>query len=205
MQTNDIVRFTLKQILFGQEVRNVFYYRVQQAGGPSGFTLVDFIPVYAQRFFDQVMQFLSGDLYLNSVLYENLTDIDEFYEGTVSHSGAGALNAFSPQSALTVKLLRSNKQTRSGSKRFAGIAEQSVTNGVINFPQSTIDLIETFCGELLVLPEYVGSPEDVILDPVIVGRTKNASGVYELDLSKINPISSAEVQLNVSTQNTRKK
>lgn len=199
----DILRFTVKGTLHGEDLVNVFFYEIA-LGSTGSLIELNMIQEWASEFQSGVVGSLSNELEYQSLLIENLTNGLTFAEEPISVQGGSSSPALPSSVALAVRLLRSSKVTRNGAKRFAGLGESAVDGNDVTLGGANIAAIEGFCGSLLILTDYDGNGSNANLEPVIVGRTLNAGGVYELDLSKINSVSAAQIVFKTSTQNTRK-
>lgn len=200
--SGDILRFTTFQTYLGEAILNVDFRRYQDTGG-SGNTYQDIADQYDLQYRIPTQQFTNSSFTIVRVLVENLTNGLEFLETAIGVSGNRADVGLPSAIAYSVKLLRETKVTRNGGKRLSGVTENSVTNNDVVLQASIIADIEAFWGETLSLGG--GAINDFDLEPVIVGRTKNpTTGVYELDLSRVNDVVGASMSLKISTQNTRK-
>lgn len=204
VQDNDILQFTSFATLQGQQVLNVFHYLYfsESAINPS---LADVATAWGIEFDTRVVRFFASSLVYSRVIVDNLTDGLEFSDGSFVASGDETGETLPVNVTLSVKLIRQNKLTRNGRKSFSGLTEAMNLNGSYVEPAGAIGSIESFCGDILSLNVASISPDPVILSPVIVGRTKDVNGVYQLDLTKINPIVDAIVDPILATQNTRKR
>lgn len=199
----DIIRCTHFYTYLTQEVLNVFFWKIG-AGSESDLSLFTLSDDYLIQFQGLVLDNLSDSLVLNRILWENLTDGVEIVDFATTAAGAVGGEPMPSSVALGVILRRTNKITRNGYKRFAGLAETQVAGNLQLLSTPVKDNIESFCGVIRNYPDYDGAGGLVVLEPVIVGRTLDAGGNYEIDLSKVNPVITAQVKANVSTQNTRK-
>lgn len=204
VQDNDILQFTVFAELQGQQVLNVFHYLYfsESASNPA---LVDIGTAWGVEFDTNVVLYFSEQLQYTRLLIENLTDGLEFSDASYDATGDQVGDTLPVHDTMSVKLLRSNKLTRNGRKSFSGLVEPSTSAGNILFDAATLGDIEDFCGNPLSLAVTATAPDPVILTPVIVGRSLNAEGKYELDLTKINPIVDAIADTVIATQNTRKR
>lgn len=199
----DILRLKSFGSYLGQSFLNVWFYEVNTVTNGT-VNLFRMAQAWGNGFGSSVLPSLSTSLSVNRIVIDNLTDGLEFADiGVVLPGGAAGDNA--PSSlAFGVDLIRTTKITRQGYKRFPGVPEGTVSGNVQSIPAAQVTAIEDFCDASLFLQDYDTLGNDLLLNHVIVGRTKNAQDVYELDLTKINPVSSAQVRAFVSTQNTRK-
>lgn len=200
--SGDILRFTSFQSLYGETILNVDFRQYFDVGG-SGNTYQEIGDQYELAFRVPWVQYNPTGSEFVKVLVENMTNGIDFIEIPVGINGNRADPGLPTSNALSVKLNRTTKITRNGGKRLAGVTENAVQNNDVILQAGIITDIETFWGTTLSVT--AGMTNDFDLSPVIVGRTKNpVTGIYELDLAKINPIQNAVVSSKISTQNTRK-
>lgn len=199
----DIIQGTFKHTLLGQQVINVGYWEVlvPSAGDLVLFTLGDEL---VGDYETSVMTELAQDMVFNSLELLNLSDGLEFADIPSGQAGVKIGSPLPAFNAMTIKLNRSTRLTRNGSKRIAGLLESNTENGVIIMTSAERQNIADFWSEQKNYSDYDGLGNDVFLAPRIVGRTKNIDGNYELDLSKVNGITGNSVSLNVSSQVSRK-
>lgn len=200
--TGDILRFTMIQELLGETCINVDFRRYVDVGG-SGNTYEELLSEYVTDFTNEVGVIQSVLLNYNLCRVENLSNGIEFAEQSITDSGLWTGEVLPSAVAVTVKLNRETKITRNGSKRIAGIGETAVIGNDVQYGASTIAQVETFFGDDIDIGDGT-TVNDALLEPYIIGRTLNASGVYELDLNKQNPVTSATLNLKISSQNSRK-
>lgn len=204
MATNtDYLRFTHEYLYQGETLLNVFYWQLQGSDGLP-VTLDDLVQSYAIKAEIHIMSQLVDSLMWTKLTIDNLSDPNEFFEGVINIPGDDADEGMPSFVTVGVKLLRSTKITRAGYKRFTGIAQSNENAGVINYTPAEVDLIEDFCGQPQTIALTENPSRDVILAPMIIGRTKDANGVYQLDLSRVNAVNGAQVQSYLGSQNTRK-
>lgn len=199
----DVIQFIVSGTFLGQEIVNVFFYGLD-AGAPHAIDLGLVGNDWMADFESRVLGDLSDEVSYTQLVMNNLTDGLEFAVWAETITGGQDVVPLPSFCALGVTLLRSNRITRNGGKRFPGLGEAQVDENAINPATINFTDIENFCGQPLVYADYNGDGDTVILRPIIVGRSLNIEGKYELDLNKINPIDGAQVRPNVSTQNTRK-
>jgi hypothetical protein len=64
--------------------------------------------------------------------------------------------------------------------------------------------LRTFLASIIIIPNVGFPTQSISLENVIVGRTLNAQGVYEIDLARVNFVESITIKQYVTTQNSRK-
>lgn len=203
MQVGDILRVTHDYTVAGQAAKNVFFYRVDTltVSSVEPFAVLDELSSTWETAFGV---FATTNTTSVKIAVDNLTDGLEFSEYTTGWTG-GRTGAVAPSFiAVNVTLQRDTKITRNGSKRIGGWLETDFSGNNMTLPQSYIDAIEDYCATGYNFIDYDGAGNDCTWSQVIVGRTKNVDGVYEIDLSKINNITGVLVSNLATTQNSRK-
>lgn len=199
----DIVQLEIVGSLQGQDVRNVFHYRMENVSG-GAINIAPMIPLWFINFDNLVLAKLSEDLVISNIIGKNLSNPIQIYEASVTANGDKLQESLPVHDTVSVKLLRTSGITRNGRKAFSGLVETDTADGNVTLSGSEISDIEGFCSDT----ENYANPEapEITVDfrPVIVGRTLDVNEIYQLDLSKINPIAGAQVNMRVGTQNTRK-
>lgn len=199
----DVARFTVKSIIAGEECITVDFKKFETLP-PNPMTPLEIAVNYHARYDGLVNTHLSNECELQSVLYENLTnglEFAEYVDPTVGGQSGQSMPSFV---AIKVRLNRNTKLTRNGAKRIAGIPEARVADNLQSLAANSISNIEAFYGGSVFFNDVANPPDQYTMGTVIVGRTLNAQGVYELDLTRVNDVSSAAVDPFVTTQNTRK-
>lgn len=201
---DDIIQITDFQTFLGQQILNVYFYRVMAI--PDSGTWPNPYDAFLGAFDSIVMDPVRNNQHTSLVhtvaVLKNLTngvDIREYATGQAGLQGGDEEPSFT---ALGVRLVRSTALTRHGSKRFGGMPESAFTGNTINLAPTAIADFEDACKSNLIIP---GTAVDGA-EPVIVGRTLIPASdppEYELDLLKINVVADAQV-IAVTTQNTRK-
>lgn len=200
MSAGNIIQITMRTTFASQQALNVFHYAIitpQSEFNPE--TVCD---AFVTDELAVLMPQLSSQVVLTGVEYKDLTNGLDIYEKAYSVNGGQSGDALPPFAAYAFRFNRSTALTRHGQKRFWGIPESHQANGTAissQIPYLT-EIADTFNGDL---QETAQSSRNFVANPVIVGRTLNAQNVYELDLTKINPVASV-AYVRISTQNTRK-
>ena len=202
-QIDDILRIVHRQSYLGESVFNVFFYQIFQQDN-AVWAYQDLLVEYDAFYQATVLQALSNQFSVVSYELDNLTDEVGF--DILGSASVGIRPGLPTPSfnAIAVQLNRTSKITRNGSKRFAGLVEEDTDGNNLTMAQAFQDTIETFCGVVMHFPTLGGQAENVFLNQVIIGRTKNALGIYELDLSKVNLVGNASVKPLVTSQGSRK-
>ena len=200
---NDILQIKAFGTYAGQAIMNVFHYRLS-ASGDVDTLLFALLDDWVTDFHAGVVTRLSNGLSYQLFEADNLTNGIEFAQYSQVINGNQAGDFLPSFATVSVRLNRLTKITRNGAKRFPGVADDRTTGNQLNLLPIDKAGIEAFCGQARVYPDYDGQGTSVTISPVIVGRTLNGQGVYELDLAKVNTVTGALVSQYVGTQNTRK-
>lgn len=203
VQNDDILQVGLHGAYAGQDVINVFFFRVLR--GDQLFVVADdAILQFVQAFDTNILPNYSAGLVYNEVKAVNLSNPIQIFETNVAAVGGKAGETLPVHDTVSVKLTRSTGITRNGRKAFSAIPEAQQANGDLDmsfYPQAAYDAV---LASPTVYVDAADPLNNMDLIPVIVGRTPNASGVSEIDLSRVNVIQSTVINPKVRTQNTRK-
>ena len=205
LNIGDIYKITANQVYGGQLMQNVFMYEylnpAEGVGVPAQIQTI--LNAFKTEVGDVMRTVQVGAVNHTSYRFDNLTDGVTFGELLVNLAGFKE-NVPSPSFlAVNVKLVRLTGITRNGSKRIGGISEDATSGNTLLWSGPEVAAIQNAFGSAIHNPvgaENIGAP-------VIVGRTEelNEDGdlVYVLDLTKVNPIVSAQVTA-LTTQRSRK-
>jgi len=203
LSDGNILRFTVMQTYLGQVCLNVDYRQV---------TLLDTEPEdyndiafgYRANWINAIQSnFQVAAVTLNQVLVENVSDGVGVGANTTPVNSSNAGEGAPSFVALGIRQNRTTRITRHGQKRIVGLPENYFAANTLTIAPGFIAAAEEFFEDPM-LVSMGAALDNVELTPVIVGRTLNVgSGVYELDLGKINPVSSAVVT-RMTSQNSRK-
>lgn len=192
----DLIQCVDNQLYLGQQVLNVFYYRVTSITGLSDGYLNDLNDRWEEGILEKIRQIQATQLQHTSREWKNLTNgVDLLVDGTVidgaaSHSDANLEPSFVSAGFI---LRRESLATRNGYKRFAGLSETDITGNEWTGDMTAIHDIETALAADLV--EGLAT----LAEPVIVRRPITppvSSYTY-------SSIGSASFR-GIGTQNTRK-
>lgn len=197
--TNNVLEVRTRSSLLGQTCRNVFHYRVV-----STEALVDEQHVaeqFALWYNIHINTILNPAAVLEQVMVLNLTNGVGLGDAAVNQPGDHAGAVLPPFVAAGFRLNRATQTTRHGYKRFSGINEEDVANGV--YVSGAVSLFEDVATALFESVIVTGTVDlDFEIHPIIVGRSL-VEGTYVIDLTRTNEIASVTV-LDPTTQNTRK-
>lgn len=200
----DIVRFTVNQSLTttGAVIINVFHYQAAAITGTIS-TVAQYEAMITD-FMASVMShfafFQSEDLSYVSTTLDNVTNLVDqtTYTATSPTEGDFAGPSNSGQTALSFKLIRTNRSTRNGSKRLGGVADGQLDTADGSNLVGSVPIGNITAALAATLPMVLPSAAGVDLIPVIA--RKPALG---LPVTVFNPIASAEYR-GVGSQNSRK-
>lgn len=202
---SDIIRFTVNQSLGDSIFRNVDYRRYDDIG-LAGNTYAEIALAYVNQWKAKVLDLSqSVTLILNDVVLDNVTNGLDFFNQPVVSAGILAGELLPNFVAIPIKQNRETKITRNGSKRVGGLVEaQSLNNQLILTAPQRTGLEDMFGTDVPV--DAPPAANEAALAPVIVGRTLNpVTGQYELDLGRVNNVTSASVGVFVTSQVSRKR
>lgn len=203
MQLGDILQVQHIFTGSGQQGRNVFFYEVTDfTGSPvSPFAVLDELSTQWENDLSPV---LSTAWTSNEIRVDNLTDGLEFASIPTGWGGTITGDSTPAFYSLGFTLARATKLTRNGAKRLSGAPESQVNGNVQQFTAPHVALLEDYVAVTRQFLDFDGLGNNCTWTQRIIGRTLNAQGVYELDLTKINAITSATLNTRVTTQNSRK-
>lgn len=190
----DIFRLTDFQVYGGQEALNVYYYRLEDApaaGNPLAGLAAAFIGIVLPK----ILDIQSASVDHTFVRVENLGGV-EIYEETVGESGNPSLGTASNLPsfvALTFQLVRSNRNTRHGSKRFVGVTDSQVNGNAYTGSSGDITALQDAL-KLTLNPGAVDNFAPVIIRHPVMTPPYNPVYSYVQDC----------LFKGVRTQNTRK-
>jgi hypothetical protein len=177
---DDVYELTLEQVDRGQTVNNVFFYHQQYEFVT---TLPTHSQVLAEEWRDQILPairaFQPEEILTTGVKVRNLFNVSDGYDLALSLSGlGGAAEQYSTFNAVGFALNGDNPAVKNGSKRFTGINEVHVDDGVIS--GSVMPGLLNTVADALEAPVLVGLViEDPVFVPVIVKRVREgAPGSY---------------------------
>ena len=187
----------IEQIYLGQVVRNVYHYNTSLAG-PSD-TPEEIFGAFNGTVGLFVRAVQSSGLQWIEAVIENLDDELFFAEIPILLPGILAGELMPSYVAYGVKLSRTFKTTRNGSKRFAGAVETFVSGNVHSLPGAATTAVEDALTQLLTVaddPGLEGAYTPIIFRP--------AGSVPSSPLAFSNPISAAIFSPNMTSQVSRK-
>jgi hypothetical protein len=186
------------------EALMVSYWRVENLEG----VLVDAdwaeVIQYGIQHIARVRDVMSSTAKAYRTVFNNLSKPMEYGEFIGDDFGTQSGQAAPSFEAVSVKQQVPTRLTRAGYKRIPFVSDSLSNGNALTLNTTTKTALETFFGSPTEFETTVdGEIGNMTLQPLVIGRTKNAEGVYELDLDKIQEVSSAAVQSIVSHQVSR--
>lgn len=163
---------TLKGTFQGQVIINHFYYGCAELGLPYGGPVVDVATDFANIVLPLMLPLLSVGTVFDSI------DIEEHVSGTAvatlaltaGNSGTAGGDALPAFNALSFRSVRTSSQVPRAQKRFGGLSELTVTNGVLNpAAQPDVDALVAILNEAF--NPLNGGVTDVL--PLAITRVDN--------------------------------
>jgi hypothetical protein len=196
----DTVRVIVNQELFGQSLMNVFWYEAMNLGGTS-ITHEQACDEWWRIHETKWKAFLSADLKFISIEITSMNDpMKPFAIKAIDETGLFGFPAIPSHSSATVKLNVGTRQTRPGSKRFAGCCELHTDANGWSVPfRGWVEEFTDILGATITLKDDF----DVdIVDFVPMVYTKPLPLFPNAYIGQ--RVQSASLNLNIGTQNTRK-
>lgn len=204
MSASDVWEVTFQGELLGQDCDNVFFYRGVDISTPDEAAIAD---AMYEQIWPLVQDVVSLDYTLNSIDVRHLFSGASPFSLPVGEAGTrGGGQSLGSFEALSMVLGVETNATRPGSKRFGGMDETFISDGLI-VDGALISSINTLADGLA--DALVDTSAGIIVWalPVVVKRILE-DGVYRLPTSLgelvTNLIVSAFAHLIVSSQNSRK-
>jgi len=209
MALSDIFEVKVFGLMLSQPTLNVFH--VVRAGG-----VIDAGNIY-QGWYNTVLPawypLVSEDYWFQRVLVRNLGEPTDFYdvtyEGDVVAGGKTGLDNLPPHDAVTVRFNRADLSMRHGYKRFAGLVETDVINGVVE--TTVLNAWQDFAD--VMVGDWENATPETMCNLIVLQRIKDvaeSSGktIYRLpetdeELAFYQPYSALAYH-QVSTQVSRK-
>lgn len=176
-------------------------------------TVMDSYAALAEGFqFEQQISFFVANVQINSsaavrTVIDNLSNPPEYGEFVGEQLGLASGEAAPAFVALSIKQSVGTRLTRAGYKRIPFIGESVTSGNEATIPGGTRTALETWFGtsNTINFTNGLGDEVNIVVTPVVVGRTETPpdSGIYVIDLAKINYVTSAFVQ-GPTSQNSRK-
>jgi len=177
MAGGDAYELTLKQLDRGQQANNIFCY----------YQALEFVTttptkaqVLAENWADQILPAILGvqpaEVLTTGVSVKNLFDESDAYELGLSESGTftGDRDLLPTFNAYGFQLNGDNPAVKNGAKRFAGVWEDYVTDGVITGSSLTtpLDALSTALEAYVTVGTII---MDNVFEPVIIKRVRSGT------------------------------
>lgn len=200
---NDIIQVTHDYRVQGERCLNVFYYRLASTSvTPISLEVIG--NALSTRWQSALAIPWTTVTVSNSIRLDNLTDGLTFAEVTTGWAGTTAKQPAPSLVAVGFKLARASKLTRNGSKRVSGLPEDIFDGNSHTIGGTTLAGLLSYVADDVVFNDTPNVGDTIELTQVIVGRTLNASGVYVLDLTKVNEVTGVSINPLVTSQVSRK-
>jgi len=195
----NIIQGTFKGKILGQTWMNVYHFVVQNLTGSLDIT--DVASDIANRFTLHYNEVMSPDVTLDTLEVRNRSVYpNDFIDYPIGIIGSRSVNVFAPFTTVTAKYPTSGGSVQAGGKRFPGVAEEDVEDGLIT-NTLTYNNYDILAAQFLVPIIVSIGPNGCDLVPVI---TRPASPSHENTTFFTEPTTTVNVSSFVSTQNTRK-
>lgn len=193
----DLIQLVDRQSYLGQEVLNVYYYRVVSIVGIEGDYLSEMETWFQENLLAPILDVQVDGLTHFERQWRNLSNGADLYIDSESFVGALAVSstAYTPSFVTaSFMLVRETTVTRNGYKRIAGLSDVQVSGNTWTPNPLEIAAIE----EALAMDIEVGAV--LYAEPVIVKRPMPAVPIATYDYSSVG----SAMFRRVGTQNTRK-
>lgn len=199
----DVYEVVDHMLMEGQEVLNVYFYRLDTPVVGNAAEMA--VASYIGQVLPDVIAIQQNDVVHMEVSARNLFNESETWSELISEPGDGADDTLPIFNAVGYRLVGSNSAVRDGQKRYAGISEDVVTDGVVD-SAGMITLMTTLAATLAA-GLFIGLDADALI-PVIVGRILESPGVYRLPNNAgeavLSEIVDALFNVEVTSQTSRK-
>lgn len=200
MAVGDIYQAIDVQELFGQQVLNVYHYKMLTA--PSTGLAVNALYRAMDSIINGVLVLLqSSQLKHTGWAMTNLDDDSEFALIPTNYFASGPADAMPPFVAYSFRYNRDSRAVRNGQKRYAGVCESFVDSGVL----TSVPLVNADALAVLLQGPLTDVLTGAIFQPRILHRATTAGVGGATSTTPRADYGVASVQyVRVSSQNTRK-
>lgn len=194
-----LYEITVTGVIGGITTKNIFWYfttgPVKQAE--------DVFDSFVLKVEDEWEALASVNWDGETIEVDEVTANDNFHLGAISIDGVVSGESLPNFNAFSVTLSRSTKETRSGRKRIAGVAESQQSSGTLTAGAITdlTALKDRFIEDLTV---EGGSVAPVIIRKTFTLDPPNPPELNDPDVWIYNPVSGGVATTTVTTQNSRK-
>jgi hypothetical protein len=201
--SGDVYELIDTQVQAGQKVLNVYFY-VLDAIGIAGNVAINVVEEFVENVLPLITAWQCGDVLHTSVSARNLFDETEAHTELISEAGENPDSVLPPFNAVGFRLIGDNSAVHDGSKRYAGIGESQVSDGVIT-GGTVITALQDLGLEILA-SQAIGIDASA-LAPIIVKRLVDGSS-YRLPTTQGEAVISRLIDVlfnvDVTSQTTRK-
>lgn len=175
MAAGDVYELIDRQTLQGQQCLNVYFYQTTVAG--DDYRATDLIDEFLADVMPDIRTIQTADVLHIEISARNLFDPTDREDRAISLAGTGAYSDVQNNfSAIGFSLTQDNGAVKNGAKRYAGVPDENVTDGVI-VSAGYITYLNTLATQLF-QTLAVGAVD--AFAPVIVKRILNLAGDYVL-------------------------
>jgi hypothetical protein len=189
----------MRSVLGGEELLNRFYYGA--AGDNTSLNAVTLAETFFLTVVDKLLEILSQELAVTSVYAENLDDPTDFAELAVTSPGAIGErpgNYLSSFNAWGYTMGSTDRFIRTGGKRFGGVSEEDVDQGILDPNSPVYQTVIDFAG-FLDTPMTDAFDPNGLWQPVLYSPGNTATGGLPW-WAAVEPAQ----YVRLTTQNTRK-
>lgn len=193
----DLIQATVKQTYLGQQILNVYNYRITNITGAGADYLEQFANWIDDTINDVVAAIQISSLVYTEVEMRNLSNGLDFFvlpvtrTGDIADSGNNAVPSFV---SAGFQLVRESLATRNGYKRYAGLSDGLLVNNSYAISDAQRDAIQD-----ALAADWV-SGVITVAEPIIWGSPRADAPVGAYIYSSIG----SAIYRGVGTQNTRK-
>ncbi len=194
----DLIRFTVFQTLYSENIQNIWYYEVNNMNGVAG--LSNLVTAFIDDLISDWTPVVTEDVIFDRLLAENLTNGLDFEDVGLDFTGDLALVAANSATAVSMKLNVSTRETRPGGKRISGIPEDRISGNTFI---KTVEAWNVFEAGVGLGISWVDSPPDnsIFAAPMVIGTDPITK---KLDLERFQRINNGDVRSTVTTQASRR-
>lgn len=194
-----IHELVLRTNAFGQQIRNVFYYR-QITGSLSELSGDALTAAFISDVVSEIRALLPTEVNFAACSYRRVNSVIDFGSQSIGYSGTGAGNAELVYLAALFRFARLTKETGNGSKRLGPVASGSYSDNV--FGGTFLTGAATVAAAMAATLNGVGVGN---FAPVICGHKRTKAGVAIPEEDWIwTFVTGVTVSNYVTTQNSRK-
>lgn len=205
LSVGDMLRIKTTMEFGGKNCLNIFHVKLSGVGGVSYQTELAFAIGWSVNIMNEIMNILTSNTTLKEVYVENLTEAGRpFAIHPTNVVGSQAADAYASYGAVAVRQSVTTRKTRNGYKRFVGVPESNVLNGV--FASSYVTLGQTMStnvlgGGLKVLYYETADTNEVATYSNVILKSVHSEPPVDADWQYV---SAANFIDRPTTQNTRK-